>query len=170
MSGSPLSFAATFDGSTPSLQLQWVGANPQHIVLFSTSPVTGYANITPSLSAHSSLGAVLGVPPGWKGTIVVTLLQGMGMTWSAPIANFGFASFVATDTATVSWVKPFPDTTYKIQPGAITITDGLGPVAVVADNRTKTTAGVQLMADAAFTGVVDVVSYQPGAASLLVGP
>jgi hypothetical protein len=45
----------------------------------------------------------------------------------------GVATFTASDTASVVWNNAFADTTYHVQPGIPTITDGGGGVSVVAD-------------------------------------
>jgi len=62
-----------------------------------------------------------------------------------------------------TWNNPFVDTTYKIQPGAVTILNGLGPVSVAADNTSKTTTGVRIAASDSFVGSVDVLAWQAGA-------
>jgi hypothetical protein len=75
----------------------------------------------------------------------------------------GLATFTATDTASVTWNNAFADATYQVQPGIPTITDGGGPVSVVADLTTRTTTGVQLLASGSFTGTVSVLAWQTGA-------
>lgn len=64
---------------------------------------------------------------------------------------------------TATWNNPFVDTTYKIQTDGVTVTDGGGPVAAVADLRTKSPTGVQVMPSAPFVGHVDVLAWQAGA-------
>lgn len=82
----------------------------------------------------------------------------------------GVATFTGTEDGstahpwpTVTWNNQFGDLTYKIQPGAVTLVDGLGPIVVSADTRTKTTTGVQIMASASFIGSVDALAWQAGA-------
>lgn len=75
----------------------------------------------------------------------------------------GTATFTASDTATVVWNNAFPNTTYHVQVGIPTITDGGGGVSVVADSTTKTLTGVTLNASGAFTGTVSVLAWQDGA-------
>lgn len=64
---------------------------------------------------------------------------------------------------TVTWSNAFADLTYRVQPGAVTITDGSGPVSVAADTASKTPTSVRIMASASFAGSVDVLAYQTGA-------
>lgn len=64
---------------------------------------------------------------------------------------------------TATWNNPFQDTTYKIQVGIPTVTDGAGAVVCNADNTTKTTTGVQIKASASFVGTVDVLAWEVGA-------
>jgi len=82
----------------------------------------------------------------------------------------GVATFTGTEDGslanpwpTVTWNNAFADTSYKIQVGAVTITGGLGPVSVAADNSSKTQTSVRIAASASFTGSVDVIAYQAGA-------
>jgi hypothetical protein len=75
----------------------------------------------------------------------------------------GTATFTASDTATVTWNNAFPTTSYHVQVGAVTITDGGGPVSVVADSTTFTLTGCTLLASGAFTGTVSVLAWQNGA-------
>lgn len=93
-----------------------------------------------------------------------------GPTFPSAFMTSGVATFTGIEDGslahpwpTVTWNNAFADTTYKVQTGAITITDGGGPVVVVADTRTKTTAGVQIASDASFVGTVDVFAWQAGA-------
>lgn len=168
MSGSPLSFAATFDGSTPSIPLTWIGADPNHIVLFNTAPVAGFANVVPSLTSHTSTGGSINMPPGWQGTVTVTLLQGLGSIWGLPIIAAGRATFAGANSALATWSKPLPDSGYIVIIGIPVIADGGGAVVPTAGiyNKQKNT----LQIDAApFTGYVDVLACQPGA-NVLLGP
>lgn len=64
---------------------------------------------------------------------------------------------------TATWNNPFPDTTYKVQVGAVYVTDGAGIVTVVADATTKTQTSIQIISSAPFTGTVDVLAWQAGA-------
>jgi hypothetical protein len=73
------------------------------------------------------------------------------------------ATFTATDNATVTWPNSFVDTTYLIDVGPPTITDGGGPVFLTADTTTKTTTGVTIRASAPFTGTATVLAWQVGA-------
>jgi hypothetical protein len=63
----------------------------------------------------------------------------------------------------VTWNNAFPTTSYHVQVGAVTITDGSGPVSVVADSTTFTLTGCTLLASGAFTGTVSVLAWQNGA-------
>lgn len=168
MSGSPLSFAATFDGSTPSIPLTWIGADPSHIVLFSTAPVAGFANVVPSLTSHTSTGATVNVPPGWQGVVTVTLLQGLGPTVGQPLVTSGRAQFTASLTATLVWRTPMLDAGYLMLPGRAVVLDGGASIAVAVDGTTQHPGGVTLNADAAFTGYVDVLAFQPGSSAAAV--
>lgn len=89
------------------------------------------------------------------------------LLFPGPLPSFflttGIATFTASDTATVTWNNAFPTTSYHVQPGIPTITDGGGGVSVVADLTTRTLTGVTLNASAAFTGTVSVLAYQDGA-------
>jgi hypothetical protein len=163
MSGSTLSFAATFDGSTPSIPLTWVGADPNHIVLFNTVPVAGFANVVPSLTSHTSTGGSINMPPGWQGVVTVTLLQGLGSIWGLPIIAAGRATFAGTNSALLTWSKPLPDSGYIVIIGLPVITDGKGAVTITAGVSNKQKGTLQMDATANFAGYVDVLACQPGA-------
>ena len=75
--------------------------------------------------------------------------------------TIGTATFTASDTATVTWNNVFPTTSYHVQVGAVTITDGGGPVTVTADTLTLT--GCTASASAAFTGTCIFLAWQDGA-------
>jgi hypothetical protein len=75
----------------------------------------------------------------------------------------GTATFTASNTAPVVWNNAFGDLTYHVQPGIPTITDGIGPISVVADLTSKSLTGVQLLASGEFTGTVSVLAWQSGA-------
>lgn len=165
--GSPLSFSTTFDGSTSTAVLVWPGADPTHVVLFTTTPATGFPFIVPSLASHTSTGANLSVPPGWQGVVVVTLYQGFGPLWGAPIVTSGRATFVAGTVAAAVWSQLLPDLGYIIVPGKPVVTDGSGAVAINVDVTTKKRNKIGLNADTVFSGYVDVLAFQPGANPLV---
>lgn len=75
----------------------------------------------------------------------------------------GTATFTASDTATVVWNNAFANTSYHVQVGIPTITDGSGPVSIVADLTTRTLTGVTLNSSGAFTGTISVIAWQDGA-------
>lgn len=84
-------------------------------------------------------------------------LPSAAITWAT-------ATFDGTqDTVAVVWNNAFADTTYKIQVGPATITDGSGPVVADVDSTTKTISGITVRASARFTGTVDLLAYQAGA-------
>jgi hypothetical protein len=162
-----LSFAANFDGSSPLAPLVWPGADPTHVILFDTTPASDYPPIIPSLTSHTSTGAIINVPPGWKGGVVVTLLPGYGPRWNLPIITTGRATFAGASSATLVWTTPLPDVGYSVIPGLPVITDGSGPVAVVVDSTDKAKTGLRVRSSAAFSGYIDVLAFQPGANPLL---
>jgi hypothetical protein len=75
--------------------------------------------------------------------------------------TIGTATFTASDTATVTWNNAFPTTGYHVQPGAVIVTDGGGPVMVTADTLTLT--GCTASASSAFTGTCTFLAWQDGA-------
>jgi hypothetical protein len=77
--------------------------------------------------------------------------------------TFARVPFSAVDNGAAVWNNAFLDTTYKVRVDGVTVTDGGGPVSVVADPTTQTPTGITLRASAAFTGYVDVIAYQAGA-------
>jgi len=74
----------------------------------------------------------------------------------------GTATFTASATATVTWNNAFPTTGYHVQVGAVTITDGGGPVSVVADLTSRTLTGCAFLSSGAFTGSCSVLAWQDG--------
>lgn len=75
----------------------------------------------------------------------------------------GTATFSASSSAVVTWNNAFPTTSYHVQVGAVTITDGGGPVSVVADSTSRTLTTVTCNASAAFSGSAPVLAWQDGA-------
>jgi hypothetical protein len=73
----------------------------------------------------------------------------------------GTATFVASDTATVTWNNAFPTTSYHVQPGAVTVTDGGGAPIVTASGLTLT--GCTASSSGAFTGTCTFLAWQDGA-------
>lgn len=72
---------------------------------------------------------------------------------------YGQAVFTNSSVATVSWGSPTAYVGYHVQVGPATVTDGGGPVAVVADATTHTINGINIVASAPFTGFADVITY-----------
>lgn len=163
MTPSALSFIATFDGSAASASLVWPGADQTHIALFDTTPAEGFPAITPSLTSHTSTGATLSVPPGWQGSVLLTLLQGAGPQWGLPIITSGRATFAASSSAALVWDKPMPDAGYVVMPGPPVVSDAAGAVVLAVDIDTKQRTGLTIRSSGVFTGYADVLAFQPGA-------
>lgn len=72
------------------------------------------------------------------------------------------ATFTASDTAAIVWNNAFPTSSYAVEVGAPTITDGGGGVLVWNDPTAQTTTGGIIRASGAFTGTADVLAYIPG--------
>lgn len=124
--------------------------------LYSTSNPIGYTKTIPSGSPWWTFDS----KTDFCSRFAVIFPAGAGGAFTTSAT----ATFTASATAAITWNNVFPDTTYIIDIGAITITSG-GPVTVSYDPTTKTTTGVTLTASAAFTGSVDVIAYQVGAVS-----
>lgn len=82
--------------------------------------------------------------------------------WLGPFRNLGVAQFDGTsDRATVTWLDPIAGS-YTVLLGAPVIDSG-GPVVVSADGLTQTSASIDIIATAPFTGSVEVLAVPAGA-------
>lgn len=150
---------STFDGSQASaIPLFRGGISPQHFTVFNSKPASGFSPITPNLVGHYDDSADLLVPPGWQGSVDVTLYDGIGGPWPASQIAYGQATFTNSQQATVTMSKAFADAFWRAQVGAITITDGGGPVIVTPDYSTRTKNTIVLNATTNFSGTVDLVA------------
>lgn len=77
------------------------------------------------------------------------------------------ATFTASDAASVMWNNAFPSSSYAVNVGAPTITDGGGGVIVENDGAAQTPTGGVIRASGAFTGTVDVLAYPYGSNPLV---
>lgn len=63
---------------------------------------------------------------------------------------------------TAIWPSPFGNTDYHVLIAPAVVTDGGGPVSVIADRTTRTDIGINIDASGPFTGYVDAIAYPFG--------
>ncbi len=87
-----------------------------------------------------------------------------GPAFPSSFTTWATATFTgAEDSVAVTWNNAFTDTTYKIEPGPATVTDGGGAINVAVDGTTISKTGCTVITTARFAGSVDLVAYQAGA-------
>lgn len=74
-------------------------------------------------------------------------------------SQVALANFSSADSASILWDQSISASSYTTIVGPPVVTDGSGPVVIVADGTTKTTTGVTIRASAAFNGYAYVSAY-----------
>ncbi len=182
--GNPITIGTT-SGSLGSMQFAWSYNGGASSGLLPTVAGASYVFLVPGTYTRVTFGAGVYVPATYTiagdGSIstngINTVTQNSAPWWTFDTKDYfcsrfavlfptgggafttsGVGTFSETDTAVVTWNNPFPDTTYRVQVGAVYSSD---PVSVVA--ATKTTTDVTLQASGPFTGTAEVLAWQQGA-------
>lgn len=143
--------AAPTPGADPTSLIVSVSCSPL------IEPLTSNVTVGRSIPAND---------PWWTFDNNTDFCSRFALLYNSPSPSFyttGRAIFSATNSATLTWSRPFGDTTYLTIPGKAVVTDGLPGVTVSLDGTSLTTTGATVNASDAFTGWVDVLAWQASA-------
>lgn len=115
-----------------------------------------------------------GSPPWWTFDARLDFCSRYAILLPGPAAGTqyqiaGVATFTGVEDGTVAnpwptvyWTGEFPDTSYSVMTGGITVTDGQGDIAAWVPPELKAQSSCQVAASAPFSGTVDVLAYFAG--------